>query len=117
MQSFTTLDVDGGTSEFRLGSKWFKAFHQNPAKKDVEVTDQYISFTSAAPSPTCTLQNQEYNNLCIHTSFAKPVYTCPSRLSFLTVQIISSPIAMQRTYLLLEKCLILCLSWKRLRFI
>ena len=60
----------------------------------------YSSVTSAVASTTFPLQNQGYNNLCIHTSFAKSVYTCPSGLSNLTmattnimwaVQIISSP--------------------------
>ena len=105
IQSLASLDANGGTSEFRLGGKWLKAFHQNPAKKNADVADQYISFTSAVPSHTFTLQNQGYNNLCIHTSFAKSVYTCPSGLSqftvaptniLWTVQIISSPY--QRTY-------------------
>ena len=105
MRSVASLDVAGGTSEFRLGGKWLKTFHQNPAKHDAGVAGQYVSFTSAADSPTFTLQNQGYNNLCIHTSFAKSVYTCPSGLSQLTVaptnilwtvQIISSPY--QRTY-------------------
>ena len=69
------------------------------------MTDQYIRFTSAVPSPTLTLQYQGYNNLCIHTSFAKSVYTCPSGLNqftvaptniLWTVQVISEPY--QRTY-------------------
>ena len=33
IQSIGSLDANGGTSEFRLGGKWLKAFHQNPAKK------------------------------------------------------------------------------------
>jgi len=107
IRSVASLDANGGTSEFRLGGKWLKAVHQNPDEKDVGVVGQYVSFSSAADSPTLTLQygHDGYNNLCIHTSFAKSVYTCPSGLSQRTVaptnilwavQIISSPY--QRTY-------------------
>ena len=77
--------MGGGTNEFRLARKWLKAFYQNPAKKDPVVVGQYISFTSAVASPIFTLQNQGYNNLCIHTSFAKSVDSCPSGLTNLTV--------------------------------
>ena len=58
IRSVASSDANGGTGEFRLGGKWLKAFHQNPAKKDAGVAEQYVSFSLAADSPTFTLQNQ-----------------------------------------------------------
>ena len=56
MRSVVSLDANGGTSEFRLGGKWLKVSHQNPAKKDAGVVGGYVSFSSAADSPTFSLQ-------------------------------------------------------------
>ena len=65
-----TLNVGGTTAEFRLAGKWLKIFNISPNNNDTTVAGKYIFFSSAAQSPTLSIQTGGYTGVSIHRSFS-----------------------------------------------
>ena len=88
-----------------MAGKWLKLFGLDPGMNDVTTTNQYISCTTAAATPTLTLQVHGYDNINIHSAIAKSVYASNSGLNqnyvtstniLWSIQIVSEPF--ERTY-------------------